>query len=147
MRLDALLPSERELALMVPGLSATGGLTRLAALGAKTTVVKLGPVGALVLAEGAAKPLHIPALPVTARDPTGAGDAFCGGFLAGLLRGVDPIVAACCGTVAASFAVEAPGPFHLLDANRAEARRRLAATLAHLPCRFRTALEPSDLDA
>jgi ribokinase len=46
---------------------------------------------------------------VDARDPTGAGDSFCGGFLAGWLRHGDLREAALCGTVSASFTVEAPG--------------------------------------
>ena len=73
---------------------------------------------------------HIPAVPLNLRDPTGAGDAYCGGFLAGLVATDDPLCAALCGTVSASFAVESFGPFHLLAASRAEAASRFRA-LAH----------------
>ncbi len=59
---------------------------------------------------------QVPALPVTMQDPTGAGDAFRAGFLAAHDRGLDPLICARVGTVAASFVVEAPGcQTHLPD--------------------------------
>jgi ribokinase len=66
------------------------------------------------------------------RDPTGAGDAFCGGFCASLLAADDPVLAACRGTVSASFAVEGFGALHALGADRAEARRRLEGLLGRI---------------
>jgi sugar/nucleoside kinase (ribokinase family) len=48
--------------------------------------IKLGEHGALWATAGQA-PLRVPGEPVTARDTTGAGDAFCAGFLAAWLRG------------------------------------------------------------
>jgi sugar/nucleoside kinase (ribokinase family) len=42
-------------------------------------------------------------------DPTGAGDGFTAGFLAGLLRGAPPEVSAKLGAVVASFVLEAVG--------------------------------------
>ena len=59
-------------------------------------------------------------------DPTGAGDAFAGGFLAGQLRG-EPISRALAqGVVSASFALEGLGADGLLAAtpDEAESRRR-----------------------
>jgi sugar/nucleoside kinase (ribokinase family) len=45
-------------------------------------VMKLGPDGALSYTNGRAEPVHAPALPVERIvDGTGAGDAFCAGFL------------------------------------------------------------------
>ncbi len=57
-------------------------------------------------------------------DPTGAGDAFAGGLLAGLLRGEDMTTAVERGVVAASLALEAPGPDGLLAATPAVALER-----------------------
>jgi len=48
----------------------------------------------------------VPAVPATVVDPTGAGDAFTAGALAGLLRGWDPVRAARLGSTVASFVVE-----------------------------------------
>jgi sugar/nucleoside kinase (ribokinase family) len=43
-------------------------------------------------------------------DPTGAGDAYIGGFLAEYVRDKDVLWCACVGSAAASFVVEAVGP-------------------------------------
>lgn len=56
-------------------------------------------------------PFHVDPLKVI--DPTGAGNAFLGGFAIGLLETGDDLVAACYGTVASSFALEQIGlPIH-----------------------------------
>ena len=60
-------------------------------------------------------------------DPTGAGDAFAGGFLGALGRGHSLPGALACGVVSASFAVEAWGADGLLAATCEQAERRLAA--------------------
>lgn len=52
---------------------------RLLAAGARLAVVTLGPAGSLANTRG--KILRLPAIPVTALDTTGAGDAFIAGFL------------------------------------------------------------------
>lgn len=64
--------------------------------------LKRGAGGALILAEG--RLVEIPAPPVTAVDSTGAGDSFCAGLIAGLLRGADAgqagLLATACGAAA-----------------------------------------------
>lgn len=52
---------------------------------------------------------HVPAVPVTLVDPTGAGDAYRAGFLTAYSRGYTPITCCRIGTVCASFAVEKVG--------------------------------------
>jgi 2-dehydro-3-deoxygluconokinase len=59
-------------------------------------------------------------------DPTGAGDAFASGVLAGLLRGDDLPRALRRGVVSASFALEEWGCAGLLRATPAQAEARLA---------------------
>jgi len=51
-----------------------------------------------------------PCRPRVIRDPTGAGDAFIGGFLAEYLKGKEPLWCACVGSAASSFVVEGIGP-------------------------------------
>ena len=51
-------------------------------------------------------------------NPTGANDAFSGGFLAGYREFYDPLEAALMGNVTASFVVEGHQPFYALDAMR-----------------------------
>jgi len=73
-----------------------------------TVVVKLGAAGAM-LATGGAPPVPIPACPATVRDTTGAGDAFCAGFLTAWLAGAQPTEAATAAARVAAIAVSALG--------------------------------------
>ncbi len=71
-------------------------------------VTTLGPRGVQVIDHG--KALRIPpARPATVSDPTGAGDAFRAGFVAGLLRGLPLALSARLGAVAAVYTVERLG--------------------------------------
>ena len=74
----------------------------------RAAVVKLGADGALVADDGA-KPSHVPAHSAAVRDTTGAGDAFCAGFLAAWLAGSDMAAAARAGAEAAAIAVSGLG--------------------------------------
>ena len=77
--------------------------------GAKIVIVTRGMKGSKLLFEG--KLYDIPACkPKIVRDPTGAGDAFTGAFLAEYVRGKDPVWCACIGSASASFIVEGVGP-------------------------------------
>jgi sugar/nucleoside kinase (ribokinase family) len=58
-----------------------------------TVAVKLGAEGAILACRNG-PPLHVAAEPVEVVDTTGAGDAFCAGFLAAFVRGAGPKAAA-----------------------------------------------------
>jgi len=76
---------------------------------AKVVIVTRGMKGSKLLFDG--KLYNIPACkPKTIRDPTGAGDAFIGAFLAEYVRGKDPVWCACIGSASASFVIEGVGP-------------------------------------
>ena len=60
-------------------------------------------------------------------DPTGAGDAFAGGFLSGWLQGQPAERALLRGVVAASFALDAWGSAALFGASPEAARERMAS--------------------
>lgn len=122
---DLLLPSEADLAAWRPGEDALRVAATLAAAHRRRIVVKRGAAGCLLFdAEGHCV-LQVPACQVEAVDPTGAGDAFCGGVLAGLCRFGDLKRALACGTVSASFAVEGDGISRLVLADPDAAERRL----------------------
>jgi sugar/nucleoside kinase (ribokinase family) len=77
--------------------------------GAKTVIVTRGMKGSKLLFEG--KLYDIPACePKIVRDPTGAGDAFIGAFLAEHVKGKGPVWCACTGSASSSFVVEGVGP-------------------------------------
>lgn len=130
---DVFLPSEKELRVLVPGEDPVDAVRMLAGRGAALVVGKLGPAGSVVADHDSGQMVHMPALPSQAPDPTGAGDAYCGGFLAAFIRTRDPVLAACCGTVSASFAVEAFGPWALLAACANEVHARLRWVVAQVP--------------
>jgi sugar/nucleoside kinase (ribokinase family) len=76
--------------------------------------LKLGPDGVLI-ATGGSDPRQFPALASVARDTTGAGDAFCAGFLAAWLSGSGLTSATMAASRAAASAVgvlggRPPGP-------------------------------------
>lgn len=72
-------------------------------------VAKLGARGSLVCEGGTGALTHVPAFPAATIDTTGAGDGYCGGFLAGLVSGRPLAACAAMGTVSASYIVEAHG--------------------------------------
>ncbi|AYF26979.1 MULTISPECIES: carbohydrate kinase family protein [Micromonospora] len=86
-------------------------------------VVKEGADGCSVHTREAARRVGV--VPVKPGDPTGAGDAFCGGFLVGLVRTGDPLLAAAHGAVSASFIVETFGALNALAVDRSLAEQRL----------------------
>jgi sugar/nucleoside kinase (ribokinase family) len=77
--------------------------------GVKIVIVTLGARGALVSVEDTVH--NVPACkPERFVDPTGAGDAFMGGFLAEYVRCEDCSWCSCVGSAAASLVVEGVGP-------------------------------------
>jgi sugar/nucleoside kinase (ribokinase family) len=95
--------------------------------GCEYVVIKCGANGQLLYDAGNKQRWEIPAYPARLTDPTGAGDAFCGGFLAGYRSDFDPLEGVLHGNVSASFAIEGSGPFHPLDVMPGLAAARLSA--------------------
>ena len=119
----AFLPSEREVAHLV-GKDGWAGLgRRLATAGFPEAIIKLGAAGAL-LCERGGQPVQVPAYRIEVRDPTGAGDAFCGAYAACRLQELPPREAARRATVAASMVIECEGADAALALPPNAARRR-----------------------
>ena len=115
--LTAFMPSEEEVRNLFQGRSndlwemAEG----LAAYGCDMVVIKRGENGQC-LYDGVQKTRwEIPPYPSRIVNPIGAGDAFCGGFLAGYRRTYDPLQAALHGNISASLVVEGDDPAYALD--------------------------------
>jgi sugar/nucleoside kinase (ribokinase family) len=93
---------------------AAGGQADPAAMAAfltryyRAAVVKLGAEGALVAVAGT-QSARVAARSAVVRDTTGAGDAFCAGFLASWLTGTGMTDAARAGAEAAAAAVSGLG--------------------------------------
>jgi sugar/nucleoside kinase (ribokinase family) len=116
--LTAFLPSEEELRSLFAGQTEDlrAMLKEVASWGVQIVVVKRSWQGQLVYDTAAGKAWEVPAYPSKMVDPTGAGDVFAGGFLAGLDKTGSPVQAVMYGNVAASFAVEGSGAFYTQDA-------------------------------
>lgn len=82
--------------------------------GVRRLVVTRGELGADVVTEGGT--LRVPPCNTRLVDPTGAGDAFSGGFLAGFVETGDATEAAVHGAVSASVVVETRGALAAIDA-------------------------------
>nr|WP_239025454.1 carbohydrate kinase family protein [Roseibacterium persicicum] len=132
-RIDAFLPSEVELRALVPGAGIADALAAIAARCPGAVAVKLGPRGVLVWDRAAAAPVAVPPAPARTLDPTGAGDSFCGGFLAGLVETGDPLRAARHGAISAARIVECFGADGALPPDRAALRATLGEEVAECP--------------
>lgn len=123
----AFLPSEEEIRNLFWG--RTNDLWEMAitlsSFGCEIIVIKRGGRGQYVYERSSGKKWDIPAYPSRLVDPTGAGDVFCGGFLAGYAATLDPLQAAMRGNISSSFAIEGSGAFYLLDSMPGLAQARL----------------------
>jgi ribokinase len=132
--IDVFLPSDQEVDSLLPGddIAVENCAHWFAERGPSVVVIKLGSDGCFVYEKGDRQrrrgggQWHVPALPVNAVDVTGAGDTFCGGFMADFVQHGDPVRAAVTGTVAASFCVEDYGALHTLAAKEHEVDHRAA---------------------
>lgn len=134
--IDVFMPSDQEVATLFGdarlapgrrgGIDAKRCAAWFAARGPRLVVLKLGSDGVLVHERPGGQFWHVPAVPVRVVDVTGAGDAFCGGFMADFVRSGDPVRAAIAGTVSASLAVQDYGALHMLAVTQDEIDRRAA---------------------
>jgi len=127
--LDAFLPSAEEAReiLRPKEMGPFEAAEALAAMGCDAIAIKYGPGGSCVWDRRLGRGWHVPAYPARATDITGAGDAYAGGFLAGLAQDEGVLEAALKGTVSASLAIEGSGAFYPLGALPGLARARLEA--------------------
>lgn len=127
---DAFLPSEQEVrSLFGPAIDLEDAAQRLLDWGAPLVVVKRGAKGVMIAAQdmpGLTRlaPYHSPGDEAIV-DVTGAGDAFCGGFVVGLIRTGDPLRAGRYGLVSASIVIEGYGATYGLHIPRVTAEERL----------------------
>jgi len=123
---DIFLPSQKELEAIFPDKNPEQALLAMADMGPKAIGVKLGGKGALVWDSTRNKMHATPAYPSQVVDLTGAGDAFCGGFMVGMVETSDPIIAAAYGSISASLVIEKTDICMALRFNRYQATLRLA---------------------
>lgn len=133
--LDAFLPSEAEIVRIWQPASLAAWIAEQAGRHRCHVVAKLGGEGSLVCDGQSGQLYRVPAYPAAVLDTTGAGDAYCGGFLAGLVAGCSVEDCAAMGTVAASYVVEARGALATRRPEPAERDARLAHVLTRIETR------------
>jgi len=129
--IDCLILNDSEARMLTGRTSLWDAAREALRTGPKSVVVKKGEHGAYLAGRGG--PCAVPAFPIAKLvDPTGAGDAFAGGFVGWLAREGSASPGALrralgAATVVASFACESFGPERLLSARASEVRKRLSA--------------------
>jgi sugar/nucleoside kinase (ribokinase family) len=115
--LTAFLPAEEEVRSLFQGQSDDlwEMAEALAAYGCEIIVIKCGERGQLLYDAATRARWEIPSYPARLVNPIGAGDAFCGGFLAGYRRTYDSLDATLHGNISASLVVEGHQPAYALD--------------------------------
>ncbi|MFC4008102.1 carbohydrate kinase family protein [Nonomuraea purpurea] len=97
---DYVLPNQTQVLLMTGEPDPEAAARALLADGPKGVLVTLGASGSLVVTPEAVE--RVPAVKTDVSDTTGCGDAYCAGFLTGLLHGQDVPTAARWGAAAAA---------------------------------------------
>jgi sugar/nucleoside kinase (ribokinase family) len=123
----AFLPSEEELRALFWGQTYDlwEMILAVGSYGCEFVVVKRGAAGQAVYDVKGRHRWEIPAYPARPADPTGVGDAFAGGFLAGYKKTYDPLQATLHGNVSASLKIEGSGAFYPLSVLEGLAEARL----------------------
>ncbi|WP_049556198.1 carbohydrate kinase family protein [Nonomuraea sp. SBT364] len=96
---DYVLPNDTQALLMTGEQDVRAAAAELLADGPRGVLVTLGALGSLVVTHEGDE--LVPALDTPVADTTGCGDAYCAGFITGLLHGQDVTTAARWGTAAA----------------------------------------------
>jgi sugar/nucleoside kinase (ribokinase family) len=102
-------PNEAEAQSLVSSGQPLELIQRLVKAGAEIVALRRGASGAIVHRADTGETWSIPAAETSVVDSTGAGNAFCGGFLAGWVQTGNLLTAGLYGAVSASFLVEQVG--------------------------------------
>jgi ribokinase len=122
---NVFLPSEEEVRRLFGNENWEENARVLASFGPSFIVIKRGEKGSLLYNKETDEFKNIPSYPCDVQDTTGAGDAFCGGFAAGLSLTGDCVEGIMRGTVSASLAIENFGALHLFGYTKVSAEERL----------------------
>lgn len=128
-RIDLLFLNDEEALQLTGERSLNAAVGELKAMGPQSVVVKKGEHGAVLFADGDDPYVQPTVILDTVVDPTGAGDAFAGGFLGHVARAgdVEPQTlrqAMVQGTITASFTAESFGPDRLVELSEDHLRDR-----------------------
>lgn len=121
---DIYLPSQEEVHRILGHRDYEKACRQFADCGAGNVVIKMGGAGSLIYQHARDRFFHIPIYPSQVVDTTGAGDAYCGGFMAMYVKTGSLVDAGLAGAVSASFAIQDFGLNHMFAINRQQAQQR-----------------------
>jgi ribokinase len=125
-RVDIFMPSTAEIVQLSGHRDWLHAAREFAKMGPKVVVIKCGEEGVLVLNRDTGEWFKQEPVSDKVVDTTGAGDAFCGGFMAAYLQNPDDLRrAALAGSISASFAIASFGMDALLEAKPEDAYLRM----------------------
>jgi len=120
------LPSLQEVQAIWGNQQVEKALKEIAKCGPRAVAIKMGDQGSFVFDAFSQKGFHVPAASVDVVDTTGAGDAFCGGFMVGYHLTGDALEAGLYGTVSASYAIQGYSAWDMLQADYSDVHQRLS---------------------
>jgi sugar/nucleoside kinase (ribokinase family) len=123
----AILPSEADIAHLVSNDDWPKVVEDLVLAGLPEVVLKLGSRGVLLATRLCPRPVLLPAAHARVIDPTGAGDAFGGAYVANRATGVEPLEATLRALATAALVIESQGAAAALAISPSEVRIRRAA--------------------
>jgi sugar/nucleoside kinase (ribokinase family) len=106
--LDYFMPSEREVKMLLGYMDPVKAAKAFLKMGAKCVIIKQGEKGSFLKRQDGLE-IQMPAHKTKVVDTTGAGDAFCAGFIKGLSLGWDLVRCMKLGNAAGAAAVSALG--------------------------------------
>jgi sugar/nucleoside kinase (ribokinase family) len=122
-------PGETEARLILGDQPVPDLLRRFADYGPQIVALRRGASGSVIYEREKNRFWHAPAAATTVVDVTGAGNAYCGGFLMGLVAGSDIARAAAYAAVSAAMTIEQVGPPVVTPQVEGQARQRMLAAL------------------
>ena len=122
---DVFSPDRAEASEITGRMTTQGAIDTLLDWGAPVVALRMGAQGSRV-DSAAGESYRIPAVPAKVIDTTGAGDAYCGGFLVALTEGNSVAEAGARAAVSASFAIEQFGVPAFDEQSPLKAASRLA---------------------
>ena len=123
-RFELFSPSESEAIALVGQIPVKEQLRALADLGPSLVALRQGADGSIIYERETGQYWQIPAASADVVDVTGAGNAYCGGLLAGWIELGDVKRAAAQAAVSAAIAIEQVGPPPIDEAVMVSASRR-----------------------
>ena len=131
-QVDLFSPDREEAYKLVGSSDIPSIFERLLSAGARCIALRMGAAGSLV-GSTQGEFYRVPAVPPAQLvDTTGAGNAYCGGFIVGLGRGEELAIAAARAAASASFAIEQIGVPAFNDEKIVEAQRRFEWALERI---------------